>query len=45
VPYEAENTASHCLSSITSLNEGCFKKSFTTLKAYIISFRGHVQCF
>jgi hypothetical protein len=24
---------------------GCFKKSFTTLKAYINLFRGHVQCF
>jgi hypothetical protein len=22
----------------------CFKKSFTTLKAYIIFFRAHVQC-
>jgi hypothetical protein len=24
---------------------GCFKKSFTTFKAYINLFRGHVQCF
>jgi hypothetical protein len=24
---------------------GCFKNSFTTLKAYIHLFRGHVQCF
>jgi hypothetical protein len=24
---------------------GCFRKSFTTLKAYINLFRGHVQCF
>jgi hypothetical protein len=24
---------------------GCFKKSFTTLKAYINLFRGLVQCF
>jgi hypothetical protein len=24
---------------------GCFKKSFTTLKAYINVFIGHVQCF
>jgi hypothetical protein len=23
---------------------GCFKKSFTTLKAYINLYRGHVQC-
>jgi hypothetical protein len=26
-------------------NSGCFKKSFTTLKAYINLFRKHVQCF
>jgi hypothetical protein len=26
-------------------NAGCFKKSFTTLKACINLFRGHVQCF
>jgi hypothetical protein len=26
-------------------NAGCFKKSFTTLRAYINLFRGHVQCF
>jgi hypothetical protein len=24
---------------------GCFKKSFTTLKAYVNLFRGHVQYF
>jgi hypothetical protein len=24
---------------------GCIKKSFTTLKAYVNLFRGHVQCF
>jgi hypothetical protein len=24
---------------------GCFKKSFTTLRAYINLFRGHVPCF
>jgi hypothetical protein len=24
---------------------GCFKKGFTTLKAYINLFRGHVRCF
>jgi hypothetical protein len=24
---------------------GCFKKSFTTLKAYIHLFRGYIQCF
>jgi hypothetical protein len=23
----------------------CFKKSFTTLKAYVNLFRGHLQCF
>jgi hypothetical protein len=27
------------------LNAGYFKKSFTTLKAYINLFIGHVQCF
>jgi hypothetical protein len=26
-------------------NTGCFKQSFTNLKAYINSSRGHVQCF
>jgi hypothetical protein len=26
-------------------NAECFKKSFTTLKAYINLFRGHEQCF
>jgi hypothetical protein len=26
-------------------NAGCFKTNFTTLKAYINLFRGHVQCF
>jgi hypothetical protein len=26
-------------------NAGCFKKSFTSLNAYINLFRGHVQCF
>jgi hypothetical protein len=26
-------------------NEECFKKSFTTLKAYTNLFRGHVQYF
>jgi hypothetical protein len=26
-------------------NAECFKKSFTTLEAYINLFRGHVQCF
>jgi hypothetical protein len=26
-------------------NTMCFKKIFTTLKAYINLFRGHVQCF
>jgi hypothetical protein len=26
-------------------NAGCFERSFTTLQAYINSFRGHVQCF
>jgi hypothetical protein len=30
---------------ISSGNAGCFEKSFTTLNAYINSFRGHVQCF
>jgi hypothetical protein len=24
---------------------GCYKKTFTTLKAYINLFRGHAQCF
>jgi hypothetical protein len=28
-----------------NVNTGCFKTSFTTLKAYIILFRGYVQCF
>jgi hypothetical protein len=28
-----------------SLHTGCFKKSFTTLKAYINVFRRHIQCF
>jgi hypothetical protein len=33
-------------SNMTSTgNAGCFKKSFTTLRAYINLFRGHVQCF
>jgi hypothetical protein len=26
-------------------NTGCFKKSFTAMKAYIKVFRGHAQCF
>jgi hypothetical protein len=29
----------------TPNNNGCLKKRFTTLKAYINVFRGHVQCF
>jgi hypothetical protein len=32
--------------SVTSTgNAGCFKMRFTTLRAYINIFRGHVQCF
>jgi hypothetical protein len=31
--------------AIVAINTGCFKKSFTTLKAYINLLRGHVQCF
>jgi hypothetical protein len=31
--------------TVNMLNTGRFKKSFTTLKAYIHLFRGHVQCF
>jgi hypothetical protein len=33
------------LSAFHLNNEGCFKKSFTNLKAYINLFRGHVECF
>jgi uncharacterized protein YaaR (DUF327 family) len=33
-------------SSVTSTgNAVCFKKSVTTLNAYVNLFRGHVQCF
>jgi hypothetical protein len=35
----------HLLCPYHSVNAGRFKKSFTTLKAYINSFRGHIQCF
>jgi hypothetical protein len=31
--------------TIPDLYTGCFKKSFTTLKAYINVVRGYVQCF
>jgi hypothetical protein len=41
------NVAKHaefCVVNVTSTgNAGCFKKSFTTLKAYINLFRGHVH--
>jgi hypothetical protein len=32
--------------NVTSIGNGrCFKKSFTTLKAYVNLFKGHVPCF
>jgi hypothetical protein len=46
-----EYNDSHLVSPITDSllpfrqNTDCFKKSFTTLKAYINLFRGNVQCF
>jgi hypothetical protein len=31
--------------NVVTSNAGCYKKSFTTLKAYVSLFRGYVQCF
>jgi hypothetical protein len=31
--------------NVNTRNTDCFKKSFTTLNAYINVFRGYVQCF
>jgi hypothetical protein len=34
----------HKLVILRQVNTECYKKSFTTLKAYIHLFRGHAQC-
>jgi hypothetical protein len=37
--------ASHCITTNTLINTGCFKTSVTTSKVYRNLFKGKVQCF
>jgi hypothetical protein len=45
VHFQALPRFKTCLTLRILTNAECFKKSFTTLKAYINLFRGHEQCF